>query len=946
MNARSRVSTLKGRTKKTLATSIGLMFLMVLGSFITPSAHAATGSAADTIVFSAMSTTQAVAALQSGAIDVYDFALTPTQAASLQGTPGIKLEKAPSAFDDLILNPAPVFVGNLSGDQTSQTRTALASQFGGVAAAITNVYYDSTKKLTFVEFGAYPGKSANPFAFKAIRFAMNYLVDRDSAANTIFGGQAVPMYTFRSQYDPDYTVIADVVLKYKFSYNPQLTADTVSSVLSAAGGTFSGGKWLFDGKPIAMTYIIRIEDQRLDMGNAFASASENLGLVIKRNYLTFGPALNIAQGTDPKLFQWSMYTEGFSKNSISKYDSGAIAQFDAPWFGQMPGRGQTGWWQYQNSTIDTTTKKIFTGNFTNQDQRNSLYRQGTEVGIQESVRLYQITQLSSYPVSTALKGITNDAGAGLRARYDVREWNVPGRTTVNVGHNHVYTSTTTWNPVGGFGDIYSVDPFYPTYDPWTATDPFNGLPIPFRAPFAVSTAGPTGKLAVPSSAFTWNATAGSWTNVPANSQATSRVNFDLSQFIGTKWHDGSTFSYGDVLGSIAQTFDIAYNKTKANLEPSISASTKTTTDTIVGFAINSANKSFTVYVNYWHFSPNYIAAYASQSFAMPYEMVFAMDSLVFNQKTYAYSQSAAGTRKVPWLNLVLTGHAADVQKTLDGFVTNNFFPAKWFTVAGVAYATASEAATRFTAASNWIATHQHAWISDGPMYLDTFSAQGDTLTLRAWRDSTYPFSAGKWVFGEPPTVKITNVGLPSVTKGQPANLLVDINGPPPLHVEYILRDSVKGTIITVGTGTVATGSRFTVALSGNLTGKLTATFPYEVTIIAFSDSVASVDASTQFLNVFDPGVITAPIQSSVSAINATQNQVLAALGNKIDNVSGSLRQVITSISTGSTQNAQSAASLQQSVSSLKDTSQTLLYIVAAVVVLQLATVAFVIVKKR
>ncbi len=210
------------------------------------------------------------------------------------------------------------------------------------------------------------------------------------------------------------------------------------------------------------------------------------------------------------------------------------------------------------------------------------------------------------------------------------------------------------------------------------------------------------------------------------------------------------------------------------------------------------------------------------------------------------------------------------------------------------------------------------------MYLDVFSAQGDTLTLRAWRDATYPFSPGKWVFGEPPTIRIASVGLPSVTRAQPANVLVDLQGPPPLHVLYILRDSVKGTIITTGTGTVATGSRFTITLPGDLTSKLTATFPYELTVIAYSDAVAAIDSSTQFLNVFDPSVITAPIQASV-------NQTLASLGGKLDSLSTSLSSLATTLATQNTLSTQS----------LKDSINTFYYLAGFLAVLQVVTIALV-----
>lgn len=933
---------------------------MVLGAInsVSGAAPGAKGAAADTMIFQVFTTDQAGPALQAGTIDAYDFALTATQAAALQGTPGIAFERAPSAFDDLILNPAPVFIGNLTGDQTSSSRSTLAAKFNAPVGAVTSVYYDSKLKLTFVEFGAYAGKGLNPFAFKPVRVAMNYEIDRNTIVSTIFRGSAVPMYAYLSSFDPTFTSVADLILKYKFSYNPAQTAQALSDTLTAAGAVFSGGSWTYGGQPITLNYIIRIEDQRKDMGDQFAAASENLGFKINRIYLTFGPALNIAQGTDPKLFQWHLYTEGFSKNSITKWDRAGVSQFYAPWFGQMPGRGNTAWYNYQNSTIDALTTRIYNGNYTSQDEYVKLYRQATEMGIQESMRVFQITQLTTYPVSTLLQGVTNDAGAGLRAIFNTREWNVPGKTTVNVGVLHVYTTTTNWNPVGGFGDIYSVDPARGTYDTWTAQDPFSGLPIPFRAPFDVQTAGPLGKLSVPTDAFNWNATTGSWNFVRSGSQATSKVTFDLSNFLGTKFHDGTKFTYGDVLANIAQTYDIAFNSTRASLETSISASTRNSVANLVGFKILNTTSKFEVYLNYWHFSPNYIAAAASQGFLNPYSLVLAEDQLVFNQKTYAYSQSASRSRSVPWMNPVLSGHASDIAAALQTFVNNNYFPAKRFTVGSTVYATAAESVARYQAAISWITAHQHAWISDGPFYLDTFSAQGDTLTLKAWRDSTYPFSPGKWVRGEPPLVTIQNVGIPTVNKGQSASLLVDLNGPPPLHVKYILRDSVKGNILSVGDGSLASGSRFIINLVPSLTGTLNATFPYEITILAYSDAAASIDSTTRFVSVFDPTVITNPlqqqIQQSIAASNAIAQTLNKTLGAAVSQAFGQTSSAITALGTKADSLGTKIDNLATSVNSAATTSAnqqsqsatTLTYLVAALAVLQLVTIGTVFAFRR
>jgi peptide/nickel transport system substrate-binding protein len=986
-----------GFGRKTISYILSLLVILAVASalsaLIQVSAQAVKGPATDTIVIQRVSLDEAIQALQSGRIDAYLFSLRPAQAEIARRDPNIRILSAPAGLVDFIFNPAPVYIANLSGDQTRRSLSDLARLTGGSPTAIVNVYYDKDRDATFIEYGAYPGKGANPFAFKDVRIATNYLVDRDNIVNVIYRGFASPMYTFLSSYDPDFPLISDIVLRYKFAYNPQLADQIITSALTRTGLQKVGGVWSYEGKPAEINFIIRIEDERKDIGDQLATALENLGFKVNRLYMTFGPAIDTVYGTDPAEFRWHIYTEGWGKTGISKYDSSSVAQFCAPWYGYMPGWAETTFWNYRNDTLDEITQRIYNGNFSSKAERDSLYRRAVEMCILEGVRTWVATRLDSYALRTDIRGYTNDVGAGLRAIWNLRELNIPGRKTLNIGHLWVYTARTVWNQVGGFQDVYSVDVMYSTWDPMTWSHPFNGMPIPFRASFDVQTAGPTGKLDVPPDAFIWDASTASWKLVGPGVKATSKVVFDMSNYIGARWHHNITISWADVLAQLYQSFDIAYNSSKATSESAVASLLKPTLDTIVGFRIDEANKRLEVYLNYWHFEPAYIASFATINFYLPYEIVLAEDYLVFTKGSYAYSSSAATAKKVPQLNLVLPGHAADIASAIQGFLSTNYFPANIFTVGGKSYATPSDAATRYRAALTWISAHGHAWISDGPYMLDRFSAEGQSATLRAFRDPTYPFSPGKWVFGEARLVRIENIGVPQIIRGQDANLLVDLSGPPPLYIKYILRDSLTGDIISVGQGTLATGSRFTITFSANLTKALSARFPYELTIIAYSDAVAFVDARTIFVNVFDPGIITAPIEQEISslqqsvqsaitglqqaiqAINASSiaglqqvsQQVSAGLGavsNSISQLGGAINNLGTAVNNLGTsvsqkidslsgkldsyaqQQTQSISTLQASVSSLRDTVNMLMIIVIVLVVLQLATIALVLLRRR
>ena len=61
---------------------------------------------------------------------------------------------------------------------------------------------------------------------------------------------------------------------------------------------------------------------------------------------------------------------------------------------------------------------------------------------------------------------------------------------MTVGNLWVWTERSTWNPVAGLGDVYSVDIWRNLHDSATARHPFTGIPMPFRAAYEVETAGP------------------------------------------------------------------------------------------------------------------------------------------------------------------------------------------------------------------------------------------------------------------------------------------------------------------------------------------------------------------------------------------------------------------------------------------------------------------------
>ncbi|MCS7134130.1 MAG: ABC transporter substrate-binding protein [Candidatus Caldarchaeum sp.] len=147
-----------------------------------------------------------------------------------------------------------------------------------------------------------PAGELNPLTSQRIRFALNYVFNREFLVRDVFGGLALPMVTFLSSVDPDYTTIFDIIAKYDFKYDPALAASIIDEEMKKLGAEKVAGKWVYRGKPVTLKFIIRIEDERRQMGDSFAVELEKLGFTVERIYLPFGPAIQIIYGTDPKEF--------------------------------------------------------------------------------------------------------------------------------------------------------------------------------------------------------------------------------------------------------------------------------------------------------------------------------------------------------------------------------------------------------------------------------------------------------------------------------------------------------------------------------------------------------------------------------------------------------------------------------------------------------------------
>jgi len=828
-------------------------------------------------------------------IDIYLYGVTPMEAAELARRPDIILYQAVGGFDDLLLNPASVMVLSYPGKITAEEAS---KRLNIPVEAVAYVDFDgNTSHIDVCVKPPVDPKAAgfgierdvtdkyliNPLCFRQVRFAFNYIVDRDFIVRQILQGFGIPYYSVYGPADPIYVDLVDIVAKYRFSYDPSYAAKLVSDIMTKVGATKVGGYWYYRGQPITLTLISRVEDERRDIGRLVANAIDQyLGFKVNVLELTYGEATVRVRNTDPMDFQWHIYTEGFGPGTLDRWYAGALAHMAAPSFRRMPGWGVKGYWQYKNSTLDELCQILTLGKYKSKEEFLNYLRLGVEMSIQESVRIWIVAPLYVYPAVKDLMGVTQSLmGGPSDTVLNARNWYIPGRDTIRVGHLWVWTSASAWNNFGGFGDLYSGTAMRATRDPGIWRHPFNGEPLPVRTPGTVITAGPDGTLDVPPDAVRWDPAKG-WVPVGPGTKAISVAIFDLSLLLGYQWHHGINITWADIIGDLALRFDVTYNTTKANLEPELAASNKLTYDAVVAIRPLINESKLEIYLNFWHFDPLYILDYLTPAPYVPFEIDFAEVYLAYDKQTYALTRTRARSQGIPWLSLALSDHAKDVKAALLELRNLYDYVSRYTNIPGVYTMSRDEWNSRIDAAIKWIDTYGNAWISDGPFMLVYYSVTEQKLVLQRF-EGRYPIQPSQLYFGIPTPNRILEISAPMVNPGADLLISMRVSGEFPLYIFYMISDPTTKQIIYADK-TTTSSENVRIVIPGDVTAMLRQYSYYDFIVVVWSDTVALPAERTIVLTT---GL-------SVSAIPEISQRV-SELEQRISNIASSLAEISSSL---------------------------------------------------
>ncbi len=644
--------------------------------------------------------------------------------------------------------------------------------------------FDSTGGSYSILVNPAESEKFNPFSSKDARFALNYLVDRKMIVNELMGGYGSPIISYYGPTDPEYLTIIKELESFNFKYNPTLAEEIISESLVERGAVKIDNKWKMEDDEIEITIFIRSDDPvRKSIGEILSAELENIGFAVKKDYGDLNKAFVVVYGSNPADSKWNLYTEGWGRSAFVKYDSIGLSQMYSPWFSNMPGFNDPAYWNYENKKLDDLTQEIYKGSFETSEKRTQLIQEAIVEGINESVRIFLASKIDQYVVNQNVEGVINDLGAGVPSRFTpINAKNNDSELVIAV--KQIYQGA--WNPVMGLTDTYSRQIWGIISDPLTFKHPFTGETFPVRAQWKVETLGLNEKIEVPIEAKMWDPISQKWNNVPTNTLATSKVTFD---FKFSNWHNGQSMDMNDILHSLYFTIEWGTQKGENDktFDTEFTPRAAQSIQTIIG--INQIDSdTIEVYVDYWHFDENEIAEWAALWSPIPWEITSSMEKAVMDGKV-SFSRSGATAKSVNWLSLIVPKDAEIIKENLQEYKNKEFIPnalkqnensQKYYE-------------NRYESSIKWIEENNHAVISNGPFYLESYSPESRTIIVKTFDDESYPFKIGKWS-------EFENVQFPIIKKidmdkiiqyGESTGILIETENTD--SILYFLMDS-KGDI--------------------------------------------------------------------------------------------------------------------------------------------------------
>jgi len=750
----------------------------------------------------------------------------------------------------------------------------------------------------------------NPFAVREIREAMNYIVDRDYIVNEIMAGMAVPRYTALTSAFLEYARYIDTIkeIEEKYSYDFEKGREIITEEMLKLGAELVDGKWYYNGEPVTLIFLIRVEDQRRGIGDYVASQLEKLGFTVDRQYKTSAEASPLWLFGDPADGKWHIYTGGWITTMIPRDEADNFGFFYTPRGLPVPL-----WQAYKPSAeFDYIAGRLWNRDFKTIEERDNLMRKALELSMKNSYRVWLVDQVPPWPARKEVS-LTYDLAAGFSG---ARLWPYTIRYVDQVGGKLKIASSDLLvqpvNPVAGSDWIYDAMYYRATSDPAVIPDPYTGLYWPQRVkkaevyvqeglPVLVTLDWVTltfvDNITVPTDAwYDWDPVNQTVIYAPSGTTAKTKtvVYYDDNLFNMT-FHDGSKLSLADIVFDYILTFDRAKPESPV-YDPAYIAEFSAFREFFKGFRIVSENPLvIEYYSDAVYLDAEWIAATAAGEFFPDYTYgpgpwhMIAIGWLAESENKLAFSSDKAEELKVEWTNYLAGPSLPILYDYLTKAIDEEFIP--YENVLGN-YVSKEEALERYNNLKAWYEEKGHFLVGAGPFYIDSVDPIAKILVLKANR--AFPDPADKWLrFAEPMIPEVEIVSAPVITPGLPAeiNVSVTFEGEPYAieDIDFIKYIISSPTATLVGMAEPVEDGLWKIALSSEDTALLTAG-TLSIDVIAVSKLVAVLTSTTGTATVMsvaeyltgELAAVRADYEAKISELTTT----IGDLSSRIDALSG------------------------------------------------------------
>jgi peptide/nickel transport system substrate-binding protein len=711
--------------------------------------------------------------------------------------------------------------------------------------------YGSYNELTFNTYGPVFEESTgglNPFAVDEIREAMNWLIDRNYIVQEIMGGLAIPKFLPIVAGFPDYAAYVDVAreLEAFYAYDPTKAEAQITAEMEKLGAVKDGaGKWTFNGEPVTLVFLIRVEDERRQIADYISNQLENIGFAVDRQYKTSSEASvlwvrgNVADGL------WHLYTGGWITTAISRNDADNFEFFLGP---RSAYAFTTLWQNYKLSDYENDLyTSLANSDYTSLEQRREMFTEAMRLSMKSANRVWIVDRLSYSPydpnVEVAADLAGGISGSTLQA-YTIRFLDREGGELV---YAMADVLTEPWNGIAGSNWIYDTVPHTRYTDaPGVVVNPYTGLALPNRiasGSVLVEEGLPVGRtldwvtlefapsIEVPGDAWSdWDAENQQW--ITAAERFTSTVTAKLKStvvypadfFDTVTWHDGSPFSVADFILAQIVFFDIA-KEGSAIFDASRVGNFESFMSGFKGMRFVSTDPlTIELYTDNWGldaensvatFWPNY--GYGTHPW---HTMALGLQAAVSGE--LAFSANQADALGVEWMSFISGPSLAILKAQLDTAREENFIP---YANVLSQYLTADEVAERYSHLNTWYTRQGHFWVNNGVYYLNKVFPVEKTLTLTRYQG--YTDASDRWsIFGGAALADVEIDGAGRLTIGQEAtfDVYVSLGEDPYLlsdiqEVKYLLFDAT-GALVATGLADAVEDGLFTVTIDAETSAKL------------------------------------------------------------------------------------------------------------------------------